>query len=316
MAGAVACVFPGQGSQYVGMGRDLYQAYPLVSETFAQASELLGFDLAALCFEGPEEALTDTLNAQPAILTLSVALWWVLLREDPFNSRPPLFLAGHSLGEYSALVAAGALEFADALRLVRRRGELMQAAGRERPGGMAAVIGLDASSVDELCARARAETGGVVQAANYNSPGQIVISGDRASLERAVALAEEGGARRVIPLAVSVASHSPLMAGAAEAFREVLEAAPIQVAQPPIVANVSALPIREPEEIRRELVAQLTSPVRWVESVEYMVAQGVGTFIEVGPGNVLRGLIRRINGRVGRKGVEDILHSIKRSPEP
>lgn len=307
MVGAVACVFPGQGSQYVGMGQELYQAYPLVRETFAQASELLGLDLAALCFEGPEEVLTDTLNAQPAILTLSVAMWWVLLREGLFDSSGPLFLAGHSLGEYSALVAAGSLEFADALLLVRRRGELMQAAGRERPGGMAAVIGLDASSVDELCEKVRAETGGVVQAANYNSPEQIVISGDRESLERAMALAEAGGARHVIPLEVSVAAHSPLMAGAAEAFREVLEATPIRAAQLPIVANVSALPIRESEEIRRELVAQLTGPVRWMESVEYMVARGVGTFIEVGPGNVLRGLIRRINRRVERKGMEDIL---------
>jgi len=306
MAGAIACVFPGQGSQYVGMGQDLHEAYPLVRQTFAQASEALSFDLASLCFEGPEEALTDTLNAQPAILTLSIALWRVL-QESPFNSPRLLFFAGHSMGEYSALVAAGALGFADALRLVRRRGELMQAAGREQPGGMAAVIGLDAAMVERVCARVQAETGGVVGIANYNSPGQIVISGDHASLEGAMSLAGEEGARRVIPLAVSVAGHSALMAPAAEAFGEILENTLIQRARIPIVANVSAQPLEEPEEIRRELIVQLTAPVRWVESVQHMVARGVDTFVEVGPGEVLRGLIRRIDRGVERKGVGDML---------
>ena len=306
MAGALACVFPGQGSQYVGMGQALYRDYPLVRQTFTQASAALGFDLASLCFEGPAELLTDTLNAQPAVLTLSIALWRVL-QEGPFDSPRPLLFAGHSLGEYSALVAAGALEFTDALRLVRRRGELMQAAGRTYPGGMAAVIGLDEAMVERVCAQVQAEAGGVVGMANYNSPGQIVISGDQASLGRATSLAEEEGAWRVIPLAVSVAGHSPLMAPAAEAFGKVVENTPIRRAQTPVVANVSAQPIEEPEEIRRELVAQLTSPVRWVESVKYMITQGVDTFVEVGPGDVLRGLIRRIDRGVKGRGVEEII---------
>ena len=310
MAGAIACVFPGQGSQYLGMGQGMHQAYPLVRQAFAQASEVLGLDLASLCFEGPEEVLTDTLNAQPAILTLSIALWRVL-QETLFYSLCPLFVAGHSMGEYSALVAAGALGFADALRLVRRRGELMQAAGREPRGGMAAVIGLDAAMVERVCARVQAETGGVVGIANYNSPGQIVISGDHVSLEGAMSLAGEEGARRVIPLAVSVAGHSALMAPATEAFGEILENTFIQRARIPIVANVSAEPLEEPAEIRLELVAQITSPVRWVESVQYMAARGVDTFVEVGPGKVLRGLIRRIDSGVRRKGVGDIIEGLQ-----
>lgn len=312
MGGAIACVFPGQGSQYVGMGQDLYEVYLPVRQTFAQASEVLGLDLASLCFEGPEETLTDTLNAQPAILTLSVALWR-LVQEGAVGSLRPLFVAGHSMGEYSALVAAEAVEFGDALRLVRQRAELMQAAGREQPGGMAAVIGLDATSVDGLCAQARADTGGVVQGANYNSPGQIVISGDTASLERAMALAKERAARHVIPLAVSVAGHSPLMAPAVGAFGEILENTAIQRAQTPVVANVSAQPIQEPGEIRQELAAQLTSPVRWVESVQYMVSEGVDTFVEVGPGKVLRGLIRRIDSGVEGRSVEEIIEGLQQN---
>ncbi|MEA3344861.1 MAG: ACP S-malonyltransferase [Chloroflexota bacterium] len=308
MAGAIACVFPGQGSQHVGMGQKLYKAHPLARQVFAQASDILGLDLASLCFRGPEEVLTDTLNVQPAILTLSIALWNVL-QESPFNSPHPMFLAGHSLGEYSALVAAGALEFADALRLVRRRGELMQAAGRENPGGMAAVIGLDSETVERVCARAKERTGGTLGVANHNSPDQIVISGDHASLEEAMSLAEEEGARHVIPLAVSVASHSPFMAPAAKVLGGILEFTHIRRARTPVVANVSAQPIVEPEEIRRELVSQLTGPVRWVESVEYMIAQGVDTFVEVGPGDVLRGLIRRIDREVERRGIEDILEA-------
>lgn len=304
------------------MGRDIYEAHALVRQVFTQASETLNLDLASLCFEGPEEVLTDTLNAQPAILTLSIALWRILSdREDdqheslsdshspsPFR---PLFCAGHSMGEYSALVAAGALEFSDALQLVRRRGELMEAAGQEHRGGMAAVIGLDAAAVERVCTWAQAETGGVVGIANDNSPGQIVVSGDHVTLKETAALAKEEGARRFIHLAVSVAGHSPLMASAAQALRGVLASTPIRRSKTPVVANVGARPIEEPEDIRQELVAQLTSPVRWVESVRYMIAQGVDTFVEVGPGDVLRGLIRRIDGGVKRKGVSDIIKELR-----
>ena len=304
------------------MGRDIYEAHALVRQVFTQASETLNLDLASLCFEGPEEVLTDTLNAQPAILTLSIALWRILSdREDDqheslsdsHSPSPfcPLFCAGHSMGEYSALVAAGALEFSDALQLVRRRGELMEAAGQEHRGGMAAVIGLDAAAVERVCTWAQAETGGVVGIANDNSPGQIVVSGDHVTLKETAALAKEEGARRFIHLAVSVAGHSPLMASAAQALRGVLASTPIRRSKTPVVANVGARPIEEPEDIRQELVAQLTSPVRWVESVRYMIAQGVDTFVEVGPGDVLRGLIRRIDGGVKRKGVSDIIKELR-----
>ena len=303
MAGAIACVFPGQGSQHVGMGRDFHEAHPLAQQTFAEASEVLDLDLASICFEGPEEVLTDTLNAQPAILTLSFALWRVLEAHQA-GGCPPIYLAGHSMGEYSALVAAGALGFTDALRLVRRRGELMQAAARERPGGMAALIGLDAAVVEETCFRVRAETGGIVEIANYNSPGQIVISGDHASLARAMSLAKEK-ARRVIPLAVSVAGHCTLMAPAAESLADAVEKTRILGAHTPVVANVNAQPIVEAKEIRKELVAQLTNPVRWTESVRYMTEHGVGAFVEVGPGTVLKGLIRRISKKVETRSALD-----------
>jgi [acyl-carrier-protein] S-malonyltransferase len=233
-------------------------------------------------------------NQQPALLTVSVAVM-AALRGLGKLSQGPAFVAGHSLGEFSALVAAGALDFADAVRLVRERGRLMKAAGEETPGAMAAVLSLDDRVVEAVCAEASQRVGGLgVVCANYNAPGQIVVSGEKSALEAAAALAKERGARRVIPLAVSMASHSPLMAGAAREFAVAVNAAPWRDARIPVVANVTARPVCTVQEIKTELVAQLTSPVRWTDSVEYMVAQGVTEFLEIGPKDVLAGLIRRI----------------------
>ncbi len=298
----IALIFPGQGSQYVGMGRDLYDTYAEAKALFDEADAIMGFALSKLCFEGPMPELGDTINTQPALLTVSVAL----LRILKLSQLSPATVAGHSMGEYTALVAAGALDFADGLRLVRERGRVMKEAGEQNPGGMAAVLGLEAETLDEICQMARQETGGIAQLANYNSPGQIVISGHKEALGRALELAKERGARRVIPLAVSIASHSPLMRSAAEDFASVV--AQIDFHQPriPVVANVTAAPITTVAEIREELVQQLTSTVRWVESVQYMIAQGVTSFVEIGPKNVLTGLMRRIDKSVRTVNVGDV----------
>lgn len=298
----IAFVFPGQGSQYVGMGQDLYETYLEAKAIFDEADEVLGFSLSELCFEGPKEELDDTINTQPAVFVTSLACLEVLKSR---LSASPLFLAGHSLGEYTALVAAGALDFADGLKLVRERGRLMKEAGEQNPGGMAAILGLEAETLDEICQIASRETGGIVQLANYNSPGQIVVSGHREAVERALELAKERKAKRVIPLAVSIAAHSPLMQPAARAFAGVVAQVDFRQPQVPVVANVTAAPVTTVAEIRDELVKQLTSTVRWVESVQYMIAQGVATFVEIGPRNVLTGLIRRIDKSVRTVNVED-----------
>ena len=300
----VAFVFPGQGSQYVGMGRDLYETYPEARALFDEADGILGFPLSKLCFEGPKEELDDTINTQPAIFTTSIACLKAL---NLLFSLNPLFCAGHSMGEYTALVAAGALDFAHALELVRERGRLMKEAGELNPGAMAAIIGLDAGTLEGICREAGSQLpASSVQIANYNSPGQIVISGHKEALEWAMKLARERVAKRVVPLAVSIASHSPLMRPAAERLRRVVEATPFRRARIPVVANVTAEPITAPEEIKEELVTQLTSPVRWMESVRWMVAQGVTTFVEIGPKNVLTGLIRRIDKSVRTVSVGDV----------
>lgn len=290
-----AFVFPGQGSQFVGMGRALAEAFPMAREVFALADQTLGFALSSLCFEGPEAVLGDTLNTQPAIFTTSIAALRVL--EQQTGYAPPTCVAGHSLGEFSALVCAGALQFTDGLRLVRERGRLMKQAGEAMPGGMVAVLGLERNAVIQVCTEACTLTDGIVQIANDNAPGQIVISGERHALAKAIELAQARGAKRCIPLAVSIAAHSALMSGAAREFRAALEATPFTSPHVPVIGNVDARPLRL-NELRAELEAQLTSPVRWTESVEYMVNQGVTRFIEVGPKDVLCGLVKRINANV------------------
>jgi [acyl-carrier-protein] S-malonyltransferase len=304
--GKVAYLFPGQGSQRVGMGRDLYEAYPAAREVFDEADHILGFPLSRLCFEGPEETLTDTVNTQPALFTVSRACWRAVESAAPGAFSAPSFLAGHSLGEYSALAAAGALGFADGLRLVRERGRLMKLAGERSPGGMAAVLGLDDAVVDDICQQARGEANGVVQAANYNAPGQVVISGDTVALERAMTLATEMGARRVVRLAVSIAAHSPLMACIADEFRLAVESTPLRDPAVPVVANITARPLASVAAIHEEMVGQLTSPVAWVASVQCMLNEGVTTFVELGPGQVLTGLLKRIDRSAQRLNLSSV----------
>lgn len=286
------------------MGHDLYEGFSVARDTFAQADDVLGFRLSELIFDGPSEVLDDTVNTQPAILTASVAALRVV-REQ--GAAPPGYVAGHSMGEFSALVAGGALSFRDALRLMRQRGRLMKQAGEQHPGGMAAVLGLDRERLEQACAAARKETDAYVGVANDNCPGQIVISGAVDALERASQLAEEGGAKRVIRLAVSIAAHSPLMAGAAAVFSRELDAVPLREPQTPIVANAAARPLTDPAAIRDALGRQLTSPVRWTESVQWMIAEGVECFVEVGPKNVLTGLLRRIDRSVEGLSVADLV---------
>lgn len=292
-----AFIFPGQGSQTVGMGRDVYEHSAAARAVFDEADATLGFALSALCFEGPDEQLTATENAQPALLTVSVALLAALgenselsTHSSSFILHPLSFVAGHSLGEYSALVAAGALDFSTALRLVRRRGELMAAA---REGAMAAIIGLDEAPLEEVC-RAASEAHGPVVIANYNSPGQLVISGTVVGVEHAIAEAKARGAKRALPLKVSAAFHSPLMQAAADGLAPMIDDANVRDAQIPVVSNVQAKPITSAAEIRAELVAQITAPVRWIASVQHMAAASVDMFVEIGPGSVLTGLVKRI----------------------
>ena len=250
----IAYLFPGQGSQTVGMAQDLAASFQSARETMAEADDTLGFALSKLCFEGPEEVLTDTINAQPALLAASIAALRAI-REALPDSPSPVAMAGHSMGQYSALVAAGSLSFADGLRLVRERGRLMKAAGQHSPGGMAAVLGMTVEEVDSVCTQARRTTGGVVQVANDNCPGQVVISGDEVALEEAMARAQAAGARKVVRLAVSIAAHSPLMAPAADALRRVIDATTVKEPAVPVVGNVQALPLASVAAIGQDLAA-------------------------------------------------------------
>jgi [acyl-carrier-protein] S-malonyltransferase len=284
----VAFVFPGQGSQYVGMGRELARQDPAAARLLSEADEVLDFPLSRVMMEGPEEELRRTVNTQPALLLASTAVARRLMR----GLRPD-YVAGHSLGEYSALVAAGALTLKDALRLVRRRGEAMEAAAPAGRGGMVAVLALAAAEVRESVAAARAGGAGIVEVANYNCPGQVVLSGEAEGLKRAGEECLRRGAAKVVPLAVSGPFHSSFMQPAADALAEALGEVALLDAAIPVVANFTAEVAREAEDIRANLIRQLTGPVRWEESVRRLVGLGVQVFVEVGPGRVLSGLIRR-----------------------
>jgi [acyl-carrier-protein] S-malonyltransferase len=302
----LALQFPGQGSQAVGMGKALATTSPAAARLFAQADEILGFPLSRICFEGPQDALDDTINTQPALLVTSVAAFYALQER---LDQPLAFVAGHSLGEFSALVACGALPFEVALRLVRERGRLMKEAAGQQPGGMAAVLGLDTETIEATCAQAAATTGGVLVVANDNCPGQTVISGDEQTLAVGMRELLAAGARRVVRLAVSIPAHSPLMAAAADAFRRALHAVPLNRPTVPLVSNSTTAPLDDPQTIREALARQLTAPVRWSQSVRWMIAQGVRRFVEVGPNSVLTGLLKRIDGSVEALSTAQVLGS-------
>jgi [acyl-carrier-protein] S-malonyltransferase len=292
----IAFVFPGQGSQYVGMARDFNDNVPSAKETIASADRILGVPLSTICFDGPEDALRQTSNTQPAIFLHSIVAARMI------TSLKPDMVAGHSLGEYSALVAAEAISFEDGLRLVRLRGELMQRAGQEQKGTMAAVVGLAPDVVESVCQEASAS--GVVQPANFNSPGQIVISGSVDGVRKAMELSRGKGAKMVKELVVSGAFHSPLMESAREGLREALDRTTIKDARIPVYANVTAEPVTRSSAIRELLFSQLTSPVRWEQTVRNMVRDGAVKFVEVGPGKVLQGLAKRTESGVQTAGVD------------
>ncbi|MCU7853461.1 MAG: ACP S-malonyltransferase [Candidatus Thiodiazotropha sp. (ex Monitilora ramsayi)] len=289
-------VFPGQGSQSVGMLGALSESYPSVTETFSEASEALGYDLWELVQNGPAEALNQTTKTQPAMLAAGVAVWRVWQSQ---GGAVPQQMAGHSLGEYTALVCAGAIAFADAVKLVAERGRFMQEAVPEGTGGMAAILGLDDDKIREVCSTAA--EGEVVEAVNFNSPGQVVIAGNKAAVDRACGLAKEAGAKRALPLPVSVPSHCALMKPAAERLAEMLATIDVSSTTIPVLHNVSVETADDADTIRQMLAAQLYSPVRWVETVGKMAASGTTTLLEAGPGKVLAGLTKRIDRNL--KGV-------------
>lgn len=302
----LALVFPGQGSQYPGMGKELAENFAAAREVFEEANDTLGFDLADLCFAGSEADLQLTANTQPAILAVSVAALRVVERECHFS---PVFAAGHSLGEFSALVAAGVLTFADAVSLVRQRGTFMQEAVPVGIGAMAAVIGLEREPLERLCADAA--QGQVVTPANYNSPGQIVLAGHADAVDRAIQLAREQGAKRAMRLPVSAPFHSRLMEPAGERLAQVLEPVSVSPYAYPVVSNVEAKPCQDESRVKSLLVRQVCAPVRWDESITALTALGVDSYIEIGPGKVLSGLIKRINRQADLAQVADLQSLLK-----
>ncbi len=297
---ATAFIFPGQGSQYVGMVKNLYSKYPMVKNIFNKAEKILGFEIAKICFGGPEEKLKQTYVTQPAIYIHSYIISHLI--KDKLNA---LYTAGHSLGEYSALVYSGALNFSSGLKLVKKRGELMQKAGEEHKGTMAAIMGLDEEIVNSICAEASNE--GIVQVANYNSPGQIVVSGSVEGVHKAMILAKERGAKLVKELIVHGAFHSPLMESAKKEFKKTLDETEFDTPMIPVYTNYTGealTPISTPDEIRDSLYNQLTSSVKWEQSVKNMIRDGADEFIELGPGKVLQGLVKRIDSNVTIRGFD------------
>ena len=288
-----AALFPGQGSQVVGMGADFAASYEVARDTFSQADDILGYNLSAICWSGPAAALDQTHYTQPALYVSSLAIWRVLQQQLP--GAKPAWTAGHSLGELTALTAAGALSFEAGVKLVQARGQAMRQAGEQNPGAMAALLALELDQVQELCQSVSRETGKIVVLANDNCPGQAVVSGEVEAVDRLIELAAEAGARRAVKLAVSIAAHSPLMAAALAGFRQVINATTFSPPEVQIISNVNASPLTSPAEIRQELDQQLTQSVRWTDSMRALIEAGAQSFIEVGAGAVLTGLLRRID---------------------
>jgi len=301
----VAFLFPGQGSQYVGMGRELYEHFRVAREVFEEADESLGFSISTLCFHGPEEVLRLTENTQPAILTVSIAALKVLKEETEIEPR---FVAGHSLGEYSALVASGTLSFREAVKIVKLRGKFMQEAVPVGEGAMAAILGMEKEEVEQLCKEAAEEE--ILTPANFNSPGQIVISGHTSAVQRAIEIAKKKG-KKAILLPVSAPFHSPLMKPAALRLGEALEEISVNGLTIPVVTNVEARPNLNPEKVKPLLIDQISSPVQWEQSMRYMIAEGVEEMVEIGPGKVLSGLMKRIDSSILVRNIGD-LESLKK----